>query len=131
MQLPRENWRQIYGTSFCCQFDADVCECEVCLCVSADAPTRSQLFGSRSVKLCVCLCVSVEWTEMKCDSWLFHISALMHPQGLKNLVLFGSRQGRLQLWNVNTSKLLYTFTGWDSPVTTMQQVVIVVVVVDC
>jgi len=66
--------------------------------------------------------VSVEWSELKFDSSLFDISALVHPQGLTNLILFGSRQGRLQLWNINTSKLLYTFTGWDAPVTTLEQV---------
>ena len=71
--------------------------------------------------------MSVEFSELKFDSSVFDISAVMHPRGLKNLVLFGSRQGRLQLWNVNTSKLLYTFTGWDSPVTTLEQVLVIVV----
>ena len=73
--------------------------------------------------------MSVEWSELKFDSSLFDISALVHPQGLKNLILFGSRQGRLQLWNINTSKLLYTFTGWDSPVTVLEQVEFIVMVV--
>ena len=80
--------------------------------------------------LSVSMCgLSEEFSELKFDSSMFDISALMHPRGLHNLVLFGSRQGRLQLWNVNTSKLLYTFTGWDSPVTVLEQVCIVVVVV--
>jgi len=70
----------------------------------------------------VCVNMSVEFGELKFDSSTFDISAAVHPQGLTNLTLFGSRQGRLQLWNINTSKLLYTFTGWDSPVTTLEQV---------
>jgi len=70
----------------------------------------------------VCVCVTEEFSELKFDSTVFDISALVHPQGLTNLVLFGSRQGRLQLWNVNISKLLYTFTGWESPVTKLEQV---------
>ena len=64
----------------------------------------------------------VEYGELRFDSTMFDISAMIHPQGLHNLILFGSRQGRLQLWNVNTSRLLYTFTGWDSPVTALEQV---------
>jgi len=74
-----------------------------------------------SVCVCVCVCHLVEWSELKFDSSQFTITALLHPRGLKNLVLFASRQGRLQLWNVNTSRLLYTFTGWDAAVTALEQ----------
>jgi len=66
--------------------------------------------------------VSVEYGELKFDSSQFDITTLLHPRGLVNLVLFASRQGRLQLWNVKTSRLLYTFTGWDVAVTALEQV---------
>lgn len=36
-------------------------------------------------------------------------------------VLLGSRQGSLQLWNLHKGKLIYTFLGWNSPVTVLEQ----------
>lgn len=51
----------------------------------------------------------------------FAITAAVHPSTYKNKVLMGSRQGVLQLWNVFTDKLLYTFTGWGQPVTVLEQ----------
>ncbi|XP_065140599.1 WD repeat-containing protein 36 [Paramisgurnus dabryanus] len=51
----------------------------------------------------------------------FEVSAVMHPSTYLNKVLFGSSQGSLQLWNVKSNKLLYTFPGWASAVTALQQ----------
>ncbi|CAL1290506.1 unnamed protein product [Larinioides sclopetarius] len=49
------------------------------------------------------------------------ISAIVHPSTYLNKVLLGSRQGCLQLWNLRTNKLIYTFDGWGSPVIVLEQ----------
>ena len=54
----------------------------------------------------------------------FEITAATHPAGYTNKVLFGSRQGPLQLWNIMHDKLIYTFTGWGEQVTVLEQVYI-------
>ncbi|KAK1884319.1 WD repeat-containing protein 36 [Dissostichus eleginoides] len=46
---------------------------------------------------------------------------MMHPSTYLNKVLLGSSQGALQLWNIKTSKLLFTFPGWSAGVTVLQQ----------
>ncbi|KAK6627753.1 hypothetical protein RUM44_010232 [Polyplax serrata] len=51
----------------------------------------------------------------------FEISAIMHPSTYLNKILLGSEQGALQLWNLNTSKLIYTFKGWNSGVNVLEQ----------
>ncbi|KAK5900209.1 hypothetical protein CgunFtcFv8_025185 [Champsocephalus gunnari] len=55
------------------------------------------------------------------DSASFSVSAMMHPSTYLNKVLLGSSQGALQLWNIKTSKLLFTFPGWAAGVTVLQQ----------
>ncbi|KAF3848386.1 hypothetical protein F7725_014883 [Dissostichus mawsoni] len=57
------------------------------------------------------------------DSASFSVSAMMHPSTYLNKVLLGSSQGALQLWNIKTSKLLFTFPGWSAGVTVLQQAV--------
>lgn len=47
--------------------------------------------------------------------------SVVHPSTYLNKVLLGSKQGQLQLWNVRTSKLIYTFAGWGSPVLCLAQ----------
>lgn len=51
----------------------------------------------------------------------FQISAIVHPSTYVNKILLGSEQGALQLWNINTAKLIYTFEGWGSAVTCLEQ----------
>uniref|UniRef100_A0A3B4G0F0 WD repeat domain 36 n=1 Tax=Pundamilia nyererei TaxID=303518 RepID=A0A3B4G0F0_9CICH len=55
------------------------------------------------------------------DPSTFDVSAMMHPSTYLNKVLLGSSQGALQLWNIKTSKLLFTFAGWSAGVTVLQQ----------
>uniref|UniRef100_A0A3Q0S2I3 WD repeat domain 36 n=1 Tax=Amphilophus citrinellus TaxID=61819 RepID=A0A3Q0S2I3_AMPCI len=55
------------------------------------------------------------------DPATFDVSAMMHPSTYLNKVLLGSSQGALQLWNIKTSKLLFTFAGWSAGVTVLQQ----------
>ncbi|KAL0965784.1 hypothetical protein UPYG_G00285670 [Umbra pygmaea] len=62
-----------------------------------------------------------EYLQITFDRVSFEVSALMHPSTYLNKILFGSIQGGLQLWNVKSNKLLYTFPGWDSGVTVLQQ----------
>ncbi|XP_074546401.1 WD repeat-containing protein 36 [Halichoeres trimaculatus] len=61
------------------------------------------------------------YLQLQFDSASFDVSAMMHPSTYLNKVLLGSSQGALQLWNIKTSKLLFTFPGWSAGVTVLQQ----------
>ncbi|KAL0274929.1 UNVERIFIED_CONTAM: hypothetical protein PYX00_002946 [Menopon gallinae] len=60
-------------------------------------------------------------SELDFQNELFRISAIMHPHTYENKILLGSDQGYLQLWNLMTSKMIYSFQGWDSGVTVLEQ----------
>ncbi|XP_061425838.1 WD repeat-containing protein 36 [Lethenteron reissneri] len=62
-----------------------------------------------------------EYLRLEPDPQVFGISAVVHPSTYMNKVLLGSRQGPLQLWNLKTGKLLFTFKGWGSEVTCLEQ----------
>ncbi|XP_030624689.1 WD repeat-containing protein 36 [Chanos chanos] len=62
-----------------------------------------------------------EYLQISFDKMSFEVSALLHPSTYLNKILLGSSQGGLQLWNVKSNKLLYTFSGWESAVTVLQQ----------
>lgn len=55
------------------------------------------------------------------DPVTFDPSAVMHPVSFLNKILLGSSQGAMQLWNIKTGKLLYSFRGWAAGVTVLQQ----------
>nr|XP_057913461.1 WD repeat-containing protein 36 [Doryrhamphus excisus] len=61
------------------------------------------------------------YLQLRFDPSTFNVTAMMHPSTYMNKVLLGSSQGALQLWNVKSSKLLYTFPGWSAGVTVLQQ----------
>ncbi|XP_061553774.1 WD repeat-containing protein 36 [Phycodurus eques] len=61
------------------------------------------------------------YLQLNLDPATFDVSAMMHPSTYLNKVLLGSSQGALQLWNLKTSKLLYTFAGWSAGVSVLQQ----------
>ncbi|XP_034534240.1 WD repeat-containing protein 36 [Notolabrus celidotus] len=61
------------------------------------------------------------YLQLQFDPASFDVSAMMHPSTYLNKVLLGSSQGALQLWNIKTSKLLFTFPGWSAGVTVLQQ----------
>ncbi|XP_060917338.1 WD repeat-containing protein 36 [Labrus mixtus] len=61
------------------------------------------------------------YLRLQFDPASFNVSAMMHPSTYLNKVLLGSSQGALQLWNIKTSKLLFTFPGWSAGVTVLQQ----------
>uniref|UniRef100_A0A8D0KL04 WD repeat domain 36 n=2 Tax=Sus scrofa TaxID=9823 RepID=A0A8D0KL04_PIG len=62
-----------------------------------------------------------EYLQLSFDKSVFKISAILHPSTYLNKILLGSEQGSLQLWNVKSNKLLYTFAGWKTGVTALQQ----------
>uniref|UniRef100_A0A673T7D8 WD repeat domain 36 n=1 Tax=Suricata suricatta TaxID=37032 RepID=A0A673T7D8_SURSU len=62
-----------------------------------------------------------EYLQLSFDKSVFKISAILHPSTYLNKILLGSEQGSLQLWNVKSNKLLYTFLGWKIGVTALQQ----------
>merc|ERR1719430_1757223 len=49
------------------------------------------------------------------------VSALCHPSTYIDKILVGSKQGHLQLWNIKSTKLVYTFKGWGSAVNVLEQ----------
>lgn len=61
------------------------------------------------------------YLELTFSNEIFKISAVMHPHTYINKILFGSEQGEMQLWNIKTSKLIYTFKGWGTHVTCIEQ----------
>ncbi|KAF7641992.1 hypothetical protein LDENG_00266720 [Lucifuga dentata] len=61
------------------------------------------------------------YLQLQFDPATFDLSAMMHPSTYLNKVLLGSSQGALQLWNIKTSKLLFTFAGWSAGVAVLQQ----------
>ena len=52
----------------------------------------------------------------------FQITTVTHPSTYLNKVLFGSKQGSLQLWNIKQNKHVFTFSGWGEAVTVVEQV---------
>lgn len=59
--------------------------------------------------------------ELNFSNKVFKITTLMHPSTYINKVLLASEQGHLQLWNLKTTKMIYTFDGWSSAVTAVEQ----------
>ncbi|KFP65393.1 WD repeat-containing protein 36, partial [Cariama cristata] len=62
-----------------------------------------------------------EYLQVDFDKTTFAVSALLHPSTYLNKILLGSEQGSLQLWNIRSNKLLYSFPGWHLAVTTLEQ----------
>ncbi|XP_071586251.1 WD repeat-containing protein 36 isoform X1 [Heliangelus exortis] len=62
-----------------------------------------------------------EYLRVDFDKATFTVSAILHPSTYLNKILLGSEQGSLQLWNIRSNKLLYSFPGWNSAVTTLEQ----------
>lgn len=59
--------------------------------------------------------------ELTFDNNTFRITAVCHPSTYINKILLGSEQGQMQLWNIKSSQLIYTFAGWSSQVTVLEQ----------
>ena len=59
--------------------------------------------------------------EMTFNNEKTKITCLCHPSTYLDKVLVGSSQGHIQLWNLKSTKLIYTFAGWESGVMCMEQ----------
>jgi hypothetical protein len=74
-------------------------------------------------KICiVCFYISELYLEIGFDNESFEITSIVHPSTYLNKIVIGSRQGSMQLWNIKTNKLLFTFPGWGQAITIMEQV---------
>ncbi|KFM78655.1 WD repeat-containing protein 36, partial [Stegodyphus mimosarum] len=49
------------------------------------------------------------------------VSAIVHPSTYLNKILLGSYEGRMQLINIKTCNVIYTFSGWGSPIVVLEQ----------
>ncbi|XP_028418818.1 WD repeat-containing protein 36-like [Dendronephthya gigantea] len=68
------------------------------------------------------------YLQLEFDASSFDITTIMHPSTYLNKILLGSKQGSMQLWNIKTSKMIYTFAGWSQPITVIEQAPVVDVV---
>ncbi|XP_012252233.2 WD repeat-containing protein 36 [Athalia rosae] len=59
--------------------------------------------------------------ELNFANSIFQVTTIVHPSTYINKVLLGSEQGELQLWNLKSAKMIYTFAGWNSPVSVLEQ----------
>ena len=63
------------------------------------------------MKLPTCTLTLIElYGELHFDLELFPISCAMHPSTYLNKILLGSHRGEMQLWNIHTGKMIYSFT---------------------
>ncbi|KAJ8920542.1 hypothetical protein NQ315_005411 [Exocentrus adspersus] len=63
----------------------------------------------------------VVYFELTFSSTSFNITALLHPSTYVNKILFACDKGQMQLWNINSGKLIYTFKSWKACVTCLEQ----------
>lgn len=80
--------------------------------ISVDEASVVKVFNIKTEEL---------YLELTFDNDVFEVATLCHPNTYLNKILLGSRQGSLQLWNLKTSKLVYTFSGWSSSITVLEQ----------
>lgn len=60
------------------------------------------------------------YLEIPFDKTTFKVTSIVHPPTYVNKVLLGSEQGTLQLWNLKSSKLIYTFKRYESKITALE-----------
>ncbi|CAG8442794.1 7967_t:CDS:10 [Ambispora gerdemannii] len=60
------------------------------------------------------------YTELEFDE-RFTVSAIVHPHTYLDKILIGSIQGTMEIWNIRTNKLVYSFSSFSSPITTLVQ----------
>lgn len=59
--------------------------------------------------------------ELTFNNKQFKITAMLHPSTYVNKILFGSEKGEMQLWNINSAKVIHIFKGWKKPITCLEQ----------
>lgn len=67
-------------------------------------------------------CSEGQYSEIQFDKESFEITTVTHPSTYLNKILFGSKQGNLELWNIRKNSRIYTFSGWGHAVTAVEQV---------
>uniref|UniRef100_A0A336LZ66 CSON006517 protein n=1 Tax=Culicoides sonorensis TaxID=179676 RepID=A0A336LZ66_CULSO len=60
------------------------------------------------------------YLEIPFDKTSFKVTSIVHPPTYVNKIVLGSEQGTLQLWNLKSSKLIYTFNKYDSKITVLE-----------
>lgn len=60
------------------------------------------------------------YLELSFDNDAFKISAICHPSTYENKILLGSTQGSMELWNLKSSKKIYTFQSWKSCINVLE-----------
>ncbi|XP_071800159.1 WD repeat-containing protein 36-like [Asterias amurensis] len=80
--------------------------------VSIDESSKLKIWDIKSTEV---------YLEIQFSNESFQVSALMHPTTYLNKILLGSKQGTMQIWNIKSNKLVYTFKGWGSPITVIEQ----------
>ncbi|XP_022111358.1 WD repeat-containing protein 36-like [Acanthaster planci] len=80
--------------------------------VSVDEDSLLKIWDIKSTEI---------YLEIQFDNHVFEVTALMHPTTYLNKILVGSRQGTMQIWNIKSNKLVYSFSGWGSSVTVLEQ----------
>lgn len=67
------------------------------------------------------------YTQVEFDE-TFTASAILHPSTYLNKVLVSSNQGTMQIWNMRTNQMIYSFKSFGSPITSLTQSPVVDVV---
>lgn len=60
------------------------------------------------------------YLEIPFNAEKFEITAIAHPPTYINKMLFGSKQGSMQLWNLRDNRLIYTFIGQEKSITCIE-----------
>ncbi|KAG9293369.1 hypothetical protein G9A89_007615 [Geosiphon pyriformis] len=60
------------------------------------------------------------YSEIQFDS-SFTLSTIVHPHTYLDKILLGSTQGTMQIWNIRTNKIIYSFASFGSPITCLTQ----------
>ena len=62
------------------------------------------------------------------DITTFKVTTCVHPATYLNKILFGSKQGKLQLWNIRTNTMIHELAGWNEEVLVLEQAPVVDVI---
>ncbi|KAJ2162414.1 rRNA-processing protein utp21 [Coemansia sp. RSA 552] len=61
------------------------------------------------------------FTELEFVSKTFQVTSLVHPSTYVNKIVVGSAQGQMQVWNIQTRRLLYEFKSFGSGISCLEQ----------
>ncbi|KAF9427470.1 hypothetical protein BGZ94_004836 [Podila epigama] len=103
-----------------------------------DAPNLSiaslEIFGQHIISICSDNSVKLHdhttgelYTTIDFDP-SFTVTTLIHPSTYLNKILIGSNQGTMQIWNIRTSTMIYSFEAFSSPITCFTQTPVVDVI---